>query len=99
MIMGYTLLVFYIVLPIASFVSSALIGGVASLGLIRLFAPIAFAALYCLFSVATFGLSTALGLTNIDAAEGIALILGFIPAAVGLAAGWIFARVRGTSRA
>lgn len=87
-IMGYTALVLYIVLPVASAASAALIGRSRDLGRWRLVAPFASAALYCLFIEATFGLSTALGLTNIASADATSLIFGFAPAALGFGIGW-----------
>ena len=45
--------------------------------------------LYELFIMATFDLSTALGLTNIATADAFALALDFAPAALGLGTGWL----------
>lgn len=91
-IMGYTLLALYVALPVAGLVSAFLIGRTRELGWWRLAAPVAAAALYALFVAVTFGLSTALGLANVAAADLAALVLGLVPAAVGLAIGWATAR-------
>ena len=91
-IMGYTLLALYVALPVAGLVSAFLIGRTRKLGWWRLAAPVAAAALYALFVAVTFGLSTALGLANVAAADLAALVLGLVPAAVGLAIGWATAR-------
>lgn len=89
MIMGYTLLVLYGVLPAISAISAFFIGRVCSLGKRRLAAPFALATLYELFIMATFDLSTALGLTNIATADAFVFALGFAPAALGLGTGWL----------
>ena len=89
MIMGYTLLVLYGVLPAISAISAFFIGRVCSLGKWRLAAPFALATLYELFIMATFDLSTALGLTNIATADAFVLVLGFVPAALELGTGWL----------
>ena len=39
--------------------------------------------------MATFDLSTALGLTNIATADAFVVVLGFVPAALGLGTGWL----------
>ena len=90
--MGYTILALYVALPVAGFVSALLVGRVAELGWLRLVAPVAIAVLYVLHMVATFGLSTALGLTNIAATDLAALAYGLIPAAIGLGIGALTAR-------
>ena len=89
MIMGYTLLVLYGALPAISAISAFFIGRVCSFGKWRLAAPFALATLYELFIMATFDLSTALGLTNIATADAFVLALGFAPAALGLGTGWL----------
>lgn len=91
-IMGYTILSLYIALPIAGIASAFLIGRVVELRWRRLAAPVAIGALYVVFIASTFGLSTALGLTNIAAADLAAFAYGLAPAAVGLAIGWATAR-------
>lgn len=89
MIMGYTLLVLYFALPIVGAVSAFLVGRAGGLGRWRLAVPFSIAVLYALFIVATFGLSTTLGLANIAPADPAVLVCaGFVPAALGLAAGW-----------
>lgn len=91
-IMGYTLLALYVVLPAAGFVSSLLIGRTAYLGRWRVVAAPAIAIFFGLFIKATFGLSNMLGLTNIADDGLFALVLGLVPAAIGLAIGWATAR-------
>ena len=91
-IMGYTILSLYIALPIAGIVSAFLIGRMTELRWRRLAAPVAIDALHALFIAATFGLSNALGLTNIAAADLSAFAYGLAPAMVGLAIGWVTAR-------
>lgn len=91
-IMGYTLLALYAALPVAGLVSAFLVGRTRELGWWRLAAPLATAVLYALFVAVTFGLSTALGLANVAAAHLATLVLGLVPAAVGLAIGWAAAR-------
>ena len=98
-IMGYTILTLYVVLPIAGIVAAFLVGRVAGLGWRRLTAPVAIAILYVLHIAATFGLSTALGLTNIAPADLAALVYGFVPAAIGLAVGWVISLSGVTKRA
>lgn len=93
-IMGYTLLTLYVVLPVAGIFSGLLVGRMTGLGSWRLVAPPAIAALYALFIVATFGLSTALGLTNVAAVDLAAFVYGLVPAATGLAIGWATSRRR-----
>ena len=88
-IMGYTLLALHCVLPVAGVVSSYLVGRTAELGWWRLAAPLAIATLYVLHTVATFGISNALGLTNIAAADLTAFVYGLVPAAAGLVAGCV----------
>lgn len=90
--MGYTILSLYIALPIAGIVSAFLIGRMTELRWRRLAAPVAIDALHALFIAATFGLSNALGLTNIAAADLSAFAYGLAPAMVGLAIGWVTAR-------
>lgn len=98
-IMGYVILTLYVVLPIAGVVAAFLVGRVAELGWRRLTAPVAIAILYVLHIAATFGLSTALGLTNIAPADLAALVYGFVPAAIGLAVGWVISLSGVTKRA
>lgn len=69
--------------------SAFLIGRTAELGWWRLVALITIAVLYVLHTVATFSLSNALGLTNIAPADLAAFMYGLIPAAIGLAIGWV----------
>ena len=88
-IMGYVILSLYIALPIAGIVAAFLIGCAPELGWRRLVALIAIAVLYVLHTVATFSLSNALGLTNIAPADLAAFMYGLIPAAIGLAIGWV----------
>ena len=88
-IMGYVILALGIALPIAGVVTAFLVGRVADLGWWRLAALIAIAVLYVLHTVATFSLSNALGLTNIAPADLAAFMYGLIPAAIGLAIGWV----------
>ncbi len=90
MIMGYVTLVLYVALPLASLVSSALIGRAGDLAWWRLLVPLVSAVLYWLFTVATFALSTACGLTNIASADAFALVFGLVFSAIGLAVGWAF---------
>lgn len=88
-IAGYTLLVLYILLPAASVISSFLVGCVSDFGWWRLVAPLA-ACVFCpLFIMATFGLSTEFGLANVANTDFFAVAVGFAPAALGLAVGWL----------
>lgn len=91
-IMGYAILALYLALPVAGVVAAFLVGRATELGWRRLVAPVAIAALYVLHTAATFGLSTALGLTNIMSADPTTLMYGLVPATIGLAAGWLAAR-------
>lgn len=86
-IMGYTLLVLYVVLPVAGAVASFLVGRARGLGGWRLLSPPASAALYLVFTGVTFGLSTALGLTNIAPAAAPTVALALSCALLGLVAG------------
>lgn len=90
-IMGYAILTLYLALPAAGVVAAFLVGRASDLGWRRLVAPVAIAALYVLHTAATFGLSTALGLTNIMSADPATLMYGLVPASIGLAAGWLAA--------
>ena len=98
-IMGYVILTLHIALPIAGVVAAFLVGRVAELGWRRLTAPVAIAILYVLHIAATFGLSTALSLTNIAPADLAAFMYGLIPAAIGLAVGWVISLSGVTKRA
>ena len=91
MIMGYTLLVLYCILPIAGALSAFLVGRSHALGWRRFAAPFATAAFFVLFVAATFGLSTMLGFSNIACDYFGAFMLGFVPAMLGLAMGLITA--------
>lgn len=91
-IMGYTILALYVALPVAGIVSALLVSRAAELGLLRLLAPVAIAVLYVLHMTATFGLSTALGLTNIAGADLAAIAYGLVPAAIGLGIGALVAK-------
>lgn len=86
-IMGYTLLVLYVILPIAGSVASFLVGRDHCLRGCRFLAPLASAALYFIFTGATFGLSTALGLTNIAPADARLVLFVFTCSFLGLAIG------------
>ncbi|MDO5042233.1 MAG: hypothetical protein Q4D92_01825 [Slackia sp.] len=88
MVMGYTLLVLYCALPAAGAAAAFLIGRSGALGWWRLAAPCAITAFFVLFVAATFGLSTAFGLTNIASLYPADLVLGFVPSALGLLIGW-----------
>ena len=91
-IMGYAILTLYLALPVTGAAAAFLVGRASDLGWRRLAAPVAIAALYVLHTAATFGLSTALGLTNIMSADPTAFMYGLVPATMGLAAGWLAAR-------
>lgn len=86
-IMGYTLLVLYVVLPVAGAVASFLVGRARGLGGWRLLSPLASAALYLVFTGVTFGLSTALGLTNIAPTGASMVALACACALLGLVIG------------
>lgn len=98
-IMGYVILTFHVALPVAGVVAAFMVGRTPMLGWRRLAAPVAIAVLYVLHSAATFSLSNALGLTNIAPADLAALVYGFVPAAIGLAAGWVVSLSGVTKRA
>lgn len=87
-IMGYSLLVLYIILPVAGGIASFVVGHTHSLGGRRFFAPFISAVLYFIFTYVTFGLSTALGLANIapENISGVSLVLAcaFLGLAVGM---------------
>lgn len=87
--MGYTLVALYLALPLSSAIASFFIGRESGFGRRRLLAPIAACLFYACFTVATFSLSTALGLANIASPNFTALVFGFIPAALGLVIGWL----------
>ena len=89
MIMGYTLLVLYCVLPVAGVVAAFLLGRSRAIGAWLLIVPIVIAALYTFFIMATFGLSTAFGFAHIAPVDFGTFIFGFIPAALGLAIAWL----------
>lgn len=89
-IMGYTLLVLYVVLPVVGAVASFLVGRARGLGGWRLLSPLASAALYLVFTGVTFGLSTALGLTNIAPAAVPTVALALTCALLGLVVGMVF---------
>ena len=97
--MGYVILTLYIALPIAGIVSAFLIGRVADLGWWRLIALIAIAVLYVLHTVATFSFSNALGFTSIAPADLAVFMYRLIPAAIGLAVGWVVSLSGVTRRA
>lgn len=88
-IMGYTLLVLYGILPASGAVASFLAGRIHGLGGWRFLFPLASVALYLIFTGVTFGLSTALGLTNIAPADArsipFVLTCSFLGLAVGMA--------------
>lgn len=88
-IMGYSLFVLYVILPVAGGIASFVVGRARSIGGCRFFAPIAFAALYLIFTYVTFGLSTAIGLANIapENISGVSFVLAF--AFLGLAVGMV----------
>lgn len=93
-IMGYTIFVFYLILPLASLVASAVIANSERSGRQRLIAPCVFAALYVVAELLTFGLSTAQGLTNIALPDLTVLPIAIAPGLAGLAVGSLVAHIR-----
>ena len=86
-IMTYTILVLYVVLPLSGALASLLVGRTRSLGGRRFLAPLASTTLYLIFTAATFGLSTALGLTNIAPAGAPTAVFAFACSFLGLFVG------------
>ena len=76
-------------LTAASVMFSFLVGCVSDFGWWRLVAPLAACVFYPLFIMATFGLSTEFGLANVANTDFFAVAVGFAPAALGLAVGWL----------
>ena len=93
-IMAYTILAFMVLMPLAALVSAFLLAWKRPLGgwfwgALVLYGTLNFAAI-----VATFMLSTGLGITRLASSDILIFLLDMIPGAVGLCLGWLF-RVRG----
>lgn len=87
--MLYAIVSYFIALPLATLLSSAIIGRSSKLGIKRLLAPVAALILYELAQVSTVGIMRGLdGVASLHVVDpASAIVAGFIPSTIGLAVG------------
>ncbi len=86
-IFAYILVTHYVALPAAAFAIGTVVGWRRNLGRVRFAVAPALAIAYALAPIVTFSISNALGLSNIAEADLMALAVGLVPVALGLAVG------------
>lgn len=88
-IMAYTILSFWVILPITTLVTAFRLEWKQNLGIWRWAAMGFFSIMYTAAFWATFVLSTFLRIANIAPPSLLTVLVGFCPSAIGIALGWL----------
>lgn len=97
--MGYALIAFYVVLPVATLVTSALVGADDTWGRARWLVIPALAVMFMLATYCTFDLANALAFDKVNLPDPGTLVPGAVLAALGFGLGLVVRRMRSKGRA
>ena len=97
--MGYALIAFYVVLPVATLVTSALVGVDPTWGRLRWLVIPAFGVMFMLATYCTFDLANALAFDKVNLPNPGELIPGLVMAAIGYGLGVLWSKSRQGARA
>lgn len=88
-IMAYTILSFFVILPVMTLVTAFLLEWKQNLGYWRWIAMVFFSIMYVAALWATFALSTFIGAANIATPSLYTLLVGLCTSAIGITLGWL----------